>query len=72
MFKRVEKLGYYQNNNLKTVKLNYEEKVKSINIVLILPKKEIHIDSLTKKFNIQIYKEIINGLEEKNINIFIP
>ena len=72
MFKSGEKLGYYENNNLQAVKLNYEEKAKSINAIVILPNKEIHIDSLIKQFNNQIYEEIINGLEEKNVNLFIP
>ena len=43
MFKRGKKLGYYKNSNLQTVKLNYEEKAKSINAIEILPNKDIHI-----------------------------
>ena len=41
MFKRGEKLGYYENNNLQGVKLNREEKEKLFNAIVILPNKEI-------------------------------
>ena len=72
MFKSGEKLGYYENNNLQAVKLNYDEKAKSINAIVILPNKDIHIDSLIRQFNNEMYEEIIKGLKEKNVNLFIP
>ena len=72
MFKRGEKLSYYEDHNLQAVQLNYDEKAKSINAIVILPHKEIHIDSFIKFFNNEMYEQIIKGLEEKNVNLFIP
>ena len=41
MYNIGEKIGYFENNNLPTVKFNHEEKAKSINSIVILPNKEI-------------------------------
>ena len=41
--KKKRKIRLLRECNLQTVKLNYEEKAKSINAIAILPNKDIHI-----------------------------
>ena len=64
-----ENLGYFENNNLKIVKLiNHEEKIKLINAIAILQNKEIHIDSLIKQFN-NLFEEYLKELLKKTLNL---
>ena len=72
LFYRGKLLNYYENNEIQTVKLNYEKKAESIKAIIILPKQK-DIDTFIQDFNAQKYEEIIEGLKhETKVNFYLP
>ena len=72
MFFRGELLNYYENDEIKAVKLDYETKDASTHSVIILPKMDIN--TFIKNFNNEKYEEIIKGLDTEKIkvNLYLP
>lgn len=71
LFYRGKLLNYYENDEIQTVKLNYE-KAESIKAIIILPKQK-DIDTFIQDFTAQKYDEIIEGLKkETKVNFYLP
>ena len=73
LFYRGTLLNYYENEDIKAVKLYYESKVESIHSVVILPK-DINLNFYLNKFTKEKYDEIIEGLnkEKEKVNFIMP
>jgi serpin B len=72
LFYRGKLLNYYENDEIQAVKLNYDEKAKSIKAIIILPKQK-DIDTFIQDFTAQKYDEIIEGLKkETKVNFYLP
>ena len=72
MFFSGELLNYYENDDLKAVKLDYQSKDESTHAIIILPKMDINM--FIKNFNNENYEEIIKGLDNQQtkVNLFLP
>ena len=80
MFLRGTLLNYYENDDLKAVKLDYDIKDNSINAIVILPKREDffeeNINDLIKNMDNDLYQNIIDNLNNDNsktkVNFYLP
>ena len=80
MFLRGTLLNYYENDDLKAVKLDYDIKDNSINAIVILPKREDYleenINDLIKNMDNDLYQNIIDNLNNDNsktkVNFYLP
>ena len=64
LFYRGQLLNYYENEEIKAVKLYYESKAKFIHSIVILPK-EINLNFYLNSFTKEKYDEIIEGLNNE-------
>jgi serpin B len=80
MFLRGTLLNYYENDDLKAVKLDYDIKDNSINAIAILPKNEDSLEKnmneLIENLNDELFYKIVNKLNEENsktkVNFYLP
>ena len=80
MFLNGELLNYYENEDIKAVKLDYDIKDNYINAIFILPKREDfleqNINYIIDNFNNDTFYNIIDKLKDENsktkVNFFIP
>ena len=61
---------YFENNDIQVISLNYQED--HMEALIILPKIEYDINKYIKKFNQEEYSNIIKGLYDQKIEIFLP
>ena len=60
-----EYFKYYENENLKTISLDYKDD--NMEALIILPKNEYNINNYIKNFNQKTYNEIISGLHMEKV-----
>ena len=80
MFLRGEKLNYYENDDLKAVKLDYNIPDNSINAIAILPKNEQFleqsINELIENLDDNIFYDIVENLNKESsitkVNLYLP
>ena len=80
MFLRGKPLNYYEDDNIKAVKLDYDIKDNSINAIAILPKNEDllekNMNELIENLNEEIFYKIVDKLNEENsktkVNLYLP
>ena len=80
MFLRGEKLSYYENDDLKAVKLDYNIPDNSINAIAILPKNEKFleqsINDLIENLDDNLFYNIVENLNKESsitkVNLYLP
>ena len=80
MFLRGKHLNYYEDDNIKAIKLDYDIKDNSINAIAILPKNEDllekNMNELIENLNEEIFYKIVDKLNEENsktkVNLYLP
>ena len=80
MFLRGEKLNYYENDDLKAVKLDYNIPDNSINAIAILPKSEQYleqsINDLIENLDDNLFYNIVENLNKESsitkVNLYLP
>jgi len=80
MFLRGKPLNYYEDDNIKAIKLDYDIKDNSINAIAILPKNEDllekNMNELIENLNEEIFYKIVDKLNEENsktkVNLYLP
>ena len=80
MFLRGQLLNYYENNDIKAVKLDYDIKNNSINAIVILPKDEDFIEqginNIIDNMDNDIYYDLVEKLKDENnktkLNFYMP
>lgn len=80
MFLRGEKLNYYENDDLKAVKLDYNIQDNSINAIAILPKSEQYleqsINDLIENLDDNLFYNIVENLNKESsitkVNLYLP
>ena len=65
-----EYFKYYENENLKTISLDYKDD--NMEALIILPKNEYNINNYIKNFNQKTYNEIISGLHMGKVCWYLP
>jgi len=80
MFLRGQLLNYYENNDIKAVKLDYDIKDNSISAIIILPKEEDFIEqginNIIDNMDNDIYFDLVEKLKDDNnktkLNFYMP